>query len=726
MKRGVLLVFFMILLSSVVIAPAGQPEVKISIAYTTCSGLDPNSYNPPLVTNIDPSRCIKLDVDQTIYENRCHYSYDSGKSCNWDIAPGAYRYTPFIFIDKLLVGCRDPSSGATYESFVGGCTLCKDDYVMCVDSTGSYTDAGYNDYFCEETSGYCKIYGKPIKVSNIQPLGDVSPSVGIIYYSRECKEKAVNFGGSPEDYCGQESCSCQEGDYVTLNLNTDLSSECRFSNSDMDFNSMDIANQFSSSDKLSHTFKYSELNGLIIGSNTLYVKCRSIDDFNIVNIYPDIISFNLVSACSNGIKDSDETGVDCGGVCVGEGKLCTNGNFCNANSDCQSNKCLGNTCTDQDCIDTETGQDQYVFGTVSFANQDGTYQSSDQCKSTNPNILWERYCTTPAQGNLGTTEINCPYGCTNGICNAPICTINKIGWGVYRAGDLIGEAYYNVVDGESVTGQANLIDPNNIESDDDEDDAIEVLFTDELEAILETSGCSDTQKSAFAPEIYESDFSFDTKRETLTDLSTSASNTNQLRKRWTGLQNVPDLEREEQFYLRVNPESPPIETEDPSIICGNNVIDTNYGEECDDSATPVYSGDNDGTCKKFNSLYKFGNLACGEPGTSDACLINEDEQLETLFADNPTCLASVQAGNKATFTVGECIDGSKTVNCQVPSRCEGIQEALDVFCRGEETKQVICLTQLEEPFPVFTWFNIVIVTLILCGYYLIRRKKLIK
>ena len=162
------------------------------------------------------------------------------------------------------------------------------------------------------------------------------------------------------------------------------------------------------------------------------------------------------------------------------------------------------------------------------------------------------------------------------------------------------------------------------------------------------------------------------------------------------------------------------------------MIDTNYGEECDDSATPVYSGDNDGTCKKFNSLYEFGNLACGEPGTSDACLIDEnecvfdDEQLETLFADNPTCLESVQAGNKATFTVGECIDGSKTVNCQVPVGCESPQEtydeALQVFCRGEETRQVICLTQLEEPFPVFTGFNILIVTLLLGGYYLIRRK----
>ena len=323
--------------------------------------------------------------------------------------------------------------------------------------------------------------------------------------------------------------------------------------------------------------------------------------------------------------------------------------------------------------------------------------------------------------------------CTSNICNAqkkceapPVCTINKIGWGVYRAGNLIGEAYYNVVDGNS--DKANLIDPNNMDSDDN--GAIEVLYTDELEAILETSACTDTQKSAFAPEIYESDFATDTKRETLTSLSISTTNSNQLRKRWTGLQNVPDLERKEQFYLRVNPESPPIETEDPSIICGNTVIDTNYGEECDDSATPVYSGDNDGTCKKFNSFYKLGSLACGEPGTSDACLIDEsqcvfdDEQLEALFDDpgEEACLASVQAGNKATFSVGECIDGSKTVNCQVPSGCEGIQEALDVFCRGEETRQVICLTQLEEPFPVFTGFNILIVTLLLGGYYLIRRK----
>jgi len=50
------------------------------------------------------------------------------------------------------------------------------------------------------------------------------------------------------------------------------------------------------------------------------------------------------ASCTDGIKNQDETGVDCGGVCSGQGKKCPNGGPCAANSDCVTNYCSGGTC----------------------------------------------------------------------------------------------------------------------------------------------------------------------------------------------------------------------------------------------------------------------------------------------------------------------------------------------------------------------------------------------
>ncbi len=56
-------------------------------------------------------------------------------------------------------------------------------------------------------------------------------------------------------------------------------------------------------------------------------------------------------SCNNGIKDSNEEGVDCGGICS---KGCPNGTSCNKNSDCESgfcnldiDKCIIPTCNDR-------------------------------------------------------------------------------------------------------------------------------------------------------------------------------------------------------------------------------------------------------------------------------------------------------------------------------------------------------------------------------------------
>jgi len=62
--------------------------------------------------------------------------------------------------------------------------------------------------------------------------------------------------------------------------------------------------------------------------------------------------------CSDGIKNVDETGVDCGGNCSG----CGVGSECTSGSDCQTGKCEQGLCAEASCDDgllngTETAQD---------------------------------------------------------------------------------------------------------------------------------------------------------------------------------------------------------------------------------------------------------------------------------------------------------------------------------------------------------------------------------
>lgn len=51
----------------------------------------------------------------------------------------------------------------------------------------------------------------------------------------------------------------------------------------------------------------------------------------------------VVDACSDGIKNGNETDIDCGGSC----EKCADNKLCSVNNDCQSNNCVNNTCTPQ-------------------------------------------------------------------------------------------------------------------------------------------------------------------------------------------------------------------------------------------------------------------------------------------------------------------------------------------------------------------------------------------
>ncbi|HLD88707.1 MAG TPA: hypothetical protein VI894_00725, partial [Candidatus Nanoarchaeia archaeon] len=58
-------------------------------------------------------------------------------------------------------------------------------------------------------------------------------------------------------------------------------------------------------------------------------------------------------SCSDGIRNNDETGIDCGGSCVNEGKLCPEDQNCNQDSDCASGFCSQNLCVDKSKKDTD-------------------------------------------------------------------------------------------------------------------------------------------------------------------------------------------------------------------------------------------------------------------------------------------------------------------------------------------------------------------------------------
>lgn len=61
---------------------------------------------------------------------------------------------------------------------------------------------------------------------------------------------------------------------------------------------------------------------------------------------PPIFDLGEKETCSDGIKNQDETDIDCGGIC----RACKNGQDCNINDDCKSNSCENRVCVKKDTI----------------------------------------------------------------------------------------------------------------------------------------------------------------------------------------------------------------------------------------------------------------------------------------------------------------------------------------------------------------------------------------
>ncbi len=56
----------------------------------------------------------------------------------------------------------------------------------------------------------------------------------------------------------------------------------------------------------------------------------------------------LSNTCNNLIKDNDETGIDCGGLC----SPCPEGQGCKEDSDCESRICINNICREDPCTNS--------------------------------------------------------------------------------------------------------------------------------------------------------------------------------------------------------------------------------------------------------------------------------------------------------------------------------------------------------------------------------------
>ena len=82
---------------------------------------------------------------------------------------------------------------------------------------------------------------------------------------------------------------------------------------------------------------------LIIGRCLETTDCN--DENLICNSENNCIS--KVASCADGVKNGNETDIDCGGDC----SSCGNGSNCNSSADCASEVCSGNTCQASSCAD---------------------------------------------------------------------------------------------------------------------------------------------------------------------------------------------------------------------------------------------------------------------------------------------------------------------------------------------------------------------------------------
>lgn len=148
------------------------------------------------------------------------------------------------------------------------------------------------------------------------------------------------------------------------------------------------------------------------------------------------------ATCVDGVKDGDETDVDCGGSCT----ACADGLGCQSGDDCQSGVCAGSTCAAPSCGDQiENGAETDVDcggatcsacgpGASCAVDSDcvGGACSGSLCLPTCTDGVLNAYetdvdcggidCGGCADGNACILDADCASGvCSSGVCQAPQC-----------------------------------------------------------------------------------------------------------------------------------------------------------------------------------------------------------------------------------------------------------------------------------------------------------------
>ena len=127
--------------------------------------------------------------------------------------------------------------------------------------------------------------------------------------------------------------------------------------------------------------------------------CEFCDDTKTCNSSEDCLNGNCLNgvcaaaACDDGIKNGDETDTDCGGSCG----TCAVGLSCNLNADCSTDSCIDYLCTTPNCNDGVMNSDELDIDCGGSSCAAGSCELGQTCGTNNQCI--DNFC-----GGLSTCE----------------------------------------------------------------------------------------------------------------------------------------------------------------------------------------------------------------------------------------------------------------------------------------------------------------------------------
>ncbi|RME55293.1 hypothetical protein D6777_01000 [Candidatus Woesearchaeota archaeon] len=254
---------------------------------------------------------------------------------------------------------------------------------------------------------YCTSVGRADGSLVANPLdGSLVDPQSLSYVSDKCKsyrESSTSCFGQLDSGCSLSDCMCPSG---SCNTNTCKASyECVQGDgcsatapvtvvdatcSDGYLNNLET-DVDCGGDNCRATSKCADGKSCVIGNDCQSLNCQG--------------GVCVAATCSDGIKNQDETDVDCGGSTC---NACADGQSCSVNSDCQSNDCQSNVC-------------QAPAPQCSNGVQDGDETDVD-CGGS--------ICSGCADSKSCSVNEDCQSNnCDGGTCQpAPLCTVDLVTW----------------------------------------------------------------------------------------------------------------------------------------------------------------------------------------------------------------------------------------------------------------------------------------------------------